>query len=204
MRARFAPALAALAALASLSPHPVRAVAAFADGAALRDAVANCLAASDGTGASCCSSLGADCGAAGSSDMPAWNVSTVANMSSLFEDATAFDADISGWDTSSVVTMRRMFKNASSFAADVRGWNTAAVTDREEMFAGAAAWLALFDPAPSFVSHLGVAYPDLPLDAKEETSVLLEARLGLARPSTRRRRPRAMSRRVPLGRVRCP
>jgi hypothetical protein len=98
-------------------------------------------------------------------------------MSSLFEDATAFDADISGWDTSSVVTMRRMFKNASSFAADVRGWNTAAVTDREEMFAGAAAWLALFDPAPSFVSHLGVAYPDLPLDAKEETSVLLEARL---------------------------
>ena len=177
MRARFAPALAALAALASLSPHPVRAVAAFADGAALRDAVANCLAASDGTGASCCSSLGADCGAAGSSDMPAWNVSTVANMSSLFEDATAFDADISGWDTSSVVTMRRMFKNASSFAADVRGWNTAAVTDREEMFAGAAAWLALFDPAPSFVSHLGVAYPDLPLDAKEETSVLLEARL---------------------------
>ena len=68
-------------------------------------------------------------------------------------------------------------RNASSFAADVRGWNTAAVTDREEMFAGAAAWLALFDPAPSFVSHLGVAYPDLPLDAKEETSVLLEARL---------------------------
>ena len=54
----------------------------FPDRAALKAAVDNCLAV-DPTGVACCSH-GADCGAAGTVEMPDWDVSLVTSMSELF------------------------------------------------------------------------------------------------------------------------
>ena len=55
----------------------------FPDSAALKTAVDNCLAV-DPTGVACCSH-GADCGAAGTAEMPDWDVSLVTSMSQLFK-----------------------------------------------------------------------------------------------------------------------
>ena len=55
----------------------------FPDRAALKTAVDNCLAV-DPTGVACCSH-GADCGAAGTAEMPDWDVSLVTSMSELFK-----------------------------------------------------------------------------------------------------------------------
>ena len=80
---------------------------AFVDSAALKTAVDNCLAV-DATGVACCDH-GADCGIAGTTEMPDWDVSLVTGMSSLFFAKGSFNADISRWDTSSVTTMQGMF-----------------------------------------------------------------------------------------------
>ena len=95
----------------------------FPDRAALKTAVDNCLAV-DATGVACCSH-GADCGAAGTVEMPDWDVSLVTSMSELFKTkgpSTRIYRDgiprasrhvrcsepsvqqISSWDTSSVTT----------------------------------------------------------------------------------------------------
>ena len=39
-----------------------------------------------------------------------WNVSTITDMSSLFDNLQDFDAEISSWETSKVTTMRDMFQ----------------------------------------------------------------------------------------------
>ena len=121
--------LALAAVLASSTPVGVVSTEAFASSAALKTAVDNCLDATpDGTGASCCSSAGADCGVAGSTDMPDWNVTGVTNFSELFLDRVAFDQNISAWDVSAVTDMRATFRNASSFDADISAWNVSSVT----------------------------------------------------------------------------
>jgi surface protein len=38
-------------------------------------------------------------------DIGAWDVSSVTNMSCMFEDATAFNQDIGRWDVSSVTNV---------------------------------------------------------------------------------------------------
>ena len=195
--------LALAAVLASSTPVGVVSTEAFASSAALKTAVDNCLDATpDGTGASCCSSAGADCGVAGSVDMPDWNVTGVTNFSELFlhrvafdqnisawdvsavtdmratfRNASSFDADISAWNVSSVTDMRATFRDAAAFSADVRAWPTVSVLDRRDMFLGADTWLALHDHPPSFVSHLGVAYPHVPASLVRETRATLQFRV---------------------------
>ena len=104
----------------------------FPDRAALKAAVDNCIAV-DSTGVACCN-RGADCGAAGTVEMPDWDVSLVTDMSELFMSKGSFNADISRWDTSSVTTMYRMFRDADAFNQDIGTWDTSSVTSMEEMF----------------------------------------------------------------------
>jgi surface protein len=99
---------------------------------ALKAAVDNCLAV-DPTGVACCSHS-ADCGAAGTVEMPDWDVSLVTDMSSLFYNKGSFNADISRWDTSSVTTMHQMFVRARAFNQDIGTWDTSSVTTMYQMF----------------------------------------------------------------------
>ena len=105
---------------------------AFPDSAALKAAVDSCIAV-DPTGVACCNH-GADCGAAGTAEMPDWDVSQVTSMSELFYNKGSFNADISRWDTSSVTTMYRMFRGARAFNQDIGTWDTSSVTTMYQMF----------------------------------------------------------------------
>ena len=82
--------------------------------ATLKTAVTNCLAV-DPTGVACCSH-GADCGAAGTTEMADWDVSMMTSMRELFYGKSQFNADISRWDTSRVTDMYRMFRDAGAFS----------------------------------------------------------------------------------------
>ena len=104
----------------------------FPDRAALKTAVDNCIAV-DSTGVACCN-RGADCGAAGTTEMADWDVSLVTSMSELFKGKAQFNADISRWDTSSVTTMYQMFYSAIAFNQDIGAWDTSSVTNMYEMF----------------------------------------------------------------------
>jgi len=63
----------------------------------------------DSSGDNCCSRTyensgadPADCGAAGTTDMPGWDTSLVTDMHSLFEDETGFTQNIGSWNVSQV------------------------------------------------------------------------------------------------------
>jgi len=111
----------------------------FADSTALKAAVDNCIAV-DPAGVACCNH-GADCGAAGTAEMPYWDVSLVTSMRELFKDKTQFNADISRWNTSSVTTMYGMFRNARyAFNQHLSRWDVSSVTSMEYMFQNAKAF----------------------------------------------------------------
>ena len=67
-------------------------------------------------------------------DINDWDVSSVTNMSRMFENATSFNTDISNWDVSSVTNMSKMFNNASSFNQDINNWVVSSVTNMLQMF----------------------------------------------------------------------
>ena len=115
----------------------------FQDDNELRAAVGKCLSAVP-TGAQCCSSGAAQCGAAGTTDMPDWDVSNILNMKGLFHGADAFTEGISRWDVGLVQSMTDMFSMASSFDVDITSWNTSSLVSSERMFWVATAWLAKY------------------------------------------------------------
>ncbi len=66
-----------------------------------------------------------------------WDVSNVTDMSYLFSGATSFNQDISNWDTSSVTNMKQMFFRVIGFNQNISGWDVSSVTNMKEMFCGA-------------------------------------------------------------------
>ncbi|MGK0412755.1 MAG: surface protein, partial [Polaribacter sp.] len=84
-----------------------------------------------------------------------WDVSTITDMSRLFEGKTTFNVDISGWDVSNVTNMSFMFSGATSFNQilgesntsnlvagkslnqAITGWDVSNVTDMTGMFLNA-------------------------------------------------------------------
>ena len=107
----------------------------FADRTALKAAVDSCLAV-DATGVACCNH-GADCGAAGTTEMADWDVSLVMDMSWLFYYKLSFNADISRWDTSSVTNMVETFRGTGQFNAGISRWDVSSVTNMGGMFMAA-------------------------------------------------------------------
>ena len=112
---------AAKAAAEAAKPEP------FADSAALKTAVDNCLAAVP-SGLDCCKPKsegggGADCGAGKHAAIGEWDTSKVTSMEWLFSDCTrgdawcggvkihraSFNQPIGKWDTSQVTSMKAMF-----------------------------------------------------------------------------------------------
>jgi surface protein len=63
-----------------------------------------------------------------------WNVSNVESMNSMFINAEAFNQPLNLWDVSSVKYMRQMFTNAKLFNQDISMWNVSLVEDMDSMF----------------------------------------------------------------------
>jgi surface protein len=63
-----------------------------------------------------------------------WDVSSVTDMKSMFQNASSFNQDIGSWDVSSVTNMKTMFAFASSFNQDIGSWDVSSVTDMNSMF----------------------------------------------------------------------
>jgi surface protein len=66
--------------------------------------------------------------------LSAWDVSSVTDMSSMFEGATSLGGtvDLSGWRTNKLGKTTSMFKGAASFSSDLP-WDMSFVTDMSEM-----------------------------------------------------------------------
>ncbi|MEQ9299327.1 MAG: LamG-like jellyroll fold domain-containing protein, partial [Cyclobacteriaceae bacterium] len=69
------------------------------------------------------------------SDSP--DLSSVTDMSFMFNKATSFDGDLSGWDVSTITTMQSMFDEATTFNQDINGWEVTLVENFNRMFAAA-------------------------------------------------------------------
>jgi surface protein len=67
-------------------------------------------------------------------DIGAWDVSNVTDMSWMFNYASAFNQDISSWDVSSVISMSGMFQLAESFNQDISSWDVSSVIEMNYMF----------------------------------------------------------------------
>ena len=74
------------------------------------------------------------------SNVSNWNVSNVTNMSSMFNNAPAFNQTLSGWNVNSATNMSSMFANATVFNQDLSSWNVSNVTNMSSMFSGARAF----------------------------------------------------------------
>ena len=68
-------------------------------------------------------------------DISRWVVSSVTDMTSMFEGST-FNGDISGWQVTKVKKMGSMFKN-SQFNQMIDRWNVSNVDDMSSMFENA-------------------------------------------------------------------
>merc|ERR1719174_3543384 len=66
--------------------------------------------------------------------MGKWDVSSVADMSDMFNGVHLFNGDISKWDVSSATTMLRMFWSAKSFNGDISKWDVSSVANMYGMF----------------------------------------------------------------------
>jgi len=115
----------------------------FEDENELRAAVLSCTTAVP-TGEQCCSSGAANCGSAGTTDMPDWDVSNILSMRLLFYGFDALKEDISRWNVSQVQSMTDMFFMAYSFDADITSWDTSSLVASEQMFMSATAWHAKY------------------------------------------------------------
>ena len=60
--------------------------------------------------------------------------SLVTDMSSMFENATAFNQPIGSWDVSNVINMGNMFSQSSSYNQPIKTWNVSKVNDMRNMF----------------------------------------------------------------------
>ncbi len=63
-----------------------------------------------------------------------WDVSSITNMSELFQEADSFNEDISNWDVSNVTDISRMFRGAYNFNQDISKWDVSKVKNMGGMF----------------------------------------------------------------------
>ena len=70
-------------------------------------------------------------------DLSGWNVSSVTDMSGMLQNARAFNQPLADWNVSSVTDMSGMLQNARAFNQSLADWNVSSVTDMSDMFRNA-------------------------------------------------------------------
>jgi len=65
-----------------------------------------------------------------------WNMSSITNVSGMFQQTTSFNVDISGWDVGNVSNFAALVKNNSVFNQDISNWDTSSATNMAEMLKG--------------------------------------------------------------------
>ena len=73
-------------------------------------------------------------------DISSWNVSRARRMDSMFYMARSFQQDLSSWDVSHVTNMAQMFRCACNFNQNISHWNVSSVTNMNMMFAEASSF----------------------------------------------------------------
>ena len=73
-------------------------------------------------------------------NVSSWNVSQVTDMGYMFQQATSFNGNVSSWNVSQVTYMGSMFFGASAFDGDISSWNVSQVTGMNSMFEATAAF----------------------------------------------------------------
>ena len=68
------------------------------------------------------------------------DLSSVTDMSEMFDTAESFNGDLGDWDVSGVIDMRKMFYSAESFNQDLSDWDVSNVVDMSSMFGRAEAF----------------------------------------------------------------
>ncbi len=89
-----------------------------------------------------------------------WDVSTVTNLSNLFEDVTGFNQSLDNWDVSNVTNMGFMFDGATSFNQPLDSWDVSKLENFDYMFRDAASFnqsLGAWNLA-NFVGSVGVFF----------------------------------------------
>ena len=83
-----------------------------------------------------------------------WDVSSVTDMTRMFDGCDVFNEPIGLWDTSSVSNMFAMFRNAGEFNADISKWNVENVEDT-----GAGTGMRfMFENAKKFKADIGATW----------------------------------------------
>lgn len=67
-------------------------------------------------------------------DFDHWNVDNVTNMQRMFASANKFNGDVSSWNVDNVTNMEGMFSSTTAFNQDLSSWNVSNVTDMAFMF----------------------------------------------------------------------
>ncbi len=70
----------------------------------------------------------------GNSSFESWDMSSVIDMSKMFEKAELFNQDIGNWDVSNVKNLNAMFLYAISFNQDIGSWDVSNVESMSSLF----------------------------------------------------------------------
>ena len=65
-----------------------------------------------------------------------WDVSNITNMNAVFAGASSFNQNLNSWDVSNVINMGSLFSGATSFNGDISNWDVTNVTTMQSLFDG--------------------------------------------------------------------
>lgn len=75
-----------------------------------------------------------NCASLGDASLMSWDVSSVTDMTSMFEGSDTFNGYIDTWDVSNVTSMNSMFKNCLAYDQSMIDWSVHSVVDMCAMF----------------------------------------------------------------------
>jgi hypothetical protein len=98
-------------------------------------------------------------------DLNAWDVSRVFSMAGMFQNTLLFNGDISGWTVSNVENMDDMFNNANDFNGYLLDWELSSITSMNRMFKSSATFNDNLSAWNDDITGKGISHTDFNLSA---------------------------------------